>query len=279
MRADVYLTKQRHVASRTRAQQLIAKGLVTLDGQVVAKASDEVDEALEHTVTLGEDMPYVGRGGCKLEAALDAFGLDVTDAWALDIGASTGGFTDCLLRRGAARVYAVDSGVGQLASSLCTDGRVVNIEKCNARYLDAGMLDGAFADHDGADVVVMDVSFISQTCILPVLPPLLREQGRVVTLIKPQFEVGKQGIGKGGIVKDAAWRKFAVERVFNGATLAGLVPLDVIRSPIEGGDGNVEYLAVFRRADEGEDGTMLARNLLGTLSEEMFRPIKKQKNG
>lgn len=279
MRADVYLTKHHHVASRTRAQQLIAKGLVTLDGQVVAKASDEVDEALEHTVTLGEDMPYVGRGGCKLEAALDAFGLDVTDAWALDIGASTGGFTDCLLRRGAARVYAVDSGVGQLAPSLCADGRVVNIEKCNARYLDAGMLDGAFTDHDGADVVVMDVSFISQTCILPVLPPLLREQGRVVTLIKPQFEVGKQGIGKGGIVKDAAWRKFAVERVFNGATLAGLVPLDVIRSPIEGGDGNVEYLAVFRRADEGEDGTMLARNLLGTLSEEMFRPIKKQKNG
>lgn len=270
MRIDVYLAAHGHAASRTRAQQLISSGSVTLDGRVVGRASEDVDETLPHTLTVGQDMPYVGRGGCKLEGALDAFSLDVSGAWALDVGASTGGFTDCLLRRGAARVYAIDAGVGQLAATLRSDSRVVNVEKCNARYLRADMLDEAFAHRGGADVVVMDVSFISQTCILPVLPPLLQKDARVITLVKPQFEVGKSGVGKGGIVKDAAWRRAAIERVVQGAATAGLLPLRVIRSPIEGGDGNVEYLMLARVTHASEDAAAAALALLGALPRAMI---------
>ena len=270
MRIDVYLTQNGYADSRTRAQNLIAAGLVALDGKTVRRPSEDVDESAEHTLEVGQDIPYVGRGGCKLEAALDAFGLDVTDGWALDIGASTGGFTDCLLRRGAARVYAIDSGSGQLAASLREDSRVVNIEKCNARYLDAAMLDENFTANGGADVAVMDVSFISQTCILPVLPSLLKADGRVVTLIKPQFEVGRQGLGKGGIVREDKWRRTAIERVLTGAALVGLSPQAVIRSPIEGGDGNVEYLGYFVLSDSAQAQTD-AQALLAQLPSNLFK--------
>lgn len=269
MRVDVYLTKYGHAASRTRAQQLIAGGFVELDGRIVRRPSDEIDEVLPHTVTVNEDMPYVGRGGCKLEGALDAFGLDVSGAWALDIGASTGGFTDCLLRRGAVRVYAIDSGEGQLAASLRTDARVVNMEKCNARYLEADALGPEFCAHGGADIVVMDVSFISQTYILPVLPPLLRQSGSAVTLIKPQFEVGRSGVGKGGIVKEPARRREAVCRVLESAAAVGLLAKGLIRSPIEGGDGNVEYLALFQKG-QGVDTAAFIRSL----PPELFRSAK-----
>ena len=268
MRIDVYLTQNGYTASRTRAQQLIAAGLVELDGKTVRRPSEELDEAMPHTVSVGEDIPYVGRGGCKLEGALDAFSLDVTGAWALDIGASTGGFTDCLLRRGAARVYAVDSGEGQLAPSLRADERVVNIEKCNARYLDADLLDADFSTHGGADIIVMDVSFISQTFILPVLPPLLKEDGHIVTLIKPQFEVGRSGVGKGGIVKEPSRRREAVGRVLAAAELVGLEPKGLIRSPIVGGDGNIEYLVRFQK------GTGDAAAFAPSLPNELFRSDK-----
>ena len=270
MRIDLYLTKNGYADSRTRAQHLIAAGLVRMDGKAVRRPSEDVDESLHHQLEVGQDIPYVGRGGCKLEAALDAFGLDVTGAWALDIGASTGGFTDCLLRRGAERVYAVDSGSGQLAASLRADERVVNIEKCNARHLNATHLDEPFAAHGGADLVVMDVSFISQTCILPVLPSLLKADGRIVTLIKPQFEVGREGIGKGGIVREDKWRRAAVERVTEGAALVGLSPVDVIRSPIEGGDGNVEYLCCLTLTDAQAAETARCA-LMARLPTELFR--------
>ena len=253
MRIDVYLTQYGYAPSRARAQQLIAAGQVRLDGATVRKHSTEVDETLSHAVEVGEDILYVGRGGCKLEAALDAFGLNVEGVWALDIGASTGGFTDCLLRRGAARVFAVDSGSGQLAPSLLADERVTNMEKCNARYLSRDMLGEDFLRRGGADIIVMDVSFISQTYIHPVFRGLLREGGCAVTLIKPQFEVGREHLGKHGIVREPKWRRAAVERVFEGARAAGLVPVRFIRSPIEGGDGNVEYLALFRLAGEAAD--------------------------
>lgn len=268
MRIDVYLTQNGYTASRTRAQQLIAAALVELDGKTVRRPSEDVDDTLPHTVSVGEDIPYVGRGGCKLEGALDAFSLDVTDAWALDVGASTGGFSDCLLRRGAARVYAIDSGEGQLAQTLRDDARVVNIEKCNARYLSADMLDAEFCSHGGADIIVMDVSFISQTCILPVLPPLLKEDGHVVTLIKPQFEVGRSGIGKGGIVKEPSKRREAVCRVLEAASLVGLSTEQLIRSPIEGGDGNIEYLVHLRKGKG--DVAAFAK----ALPDELFRSQK-----
>ena len=270
MRIDLYLTKNGYADSRTRAQRLIAAGLVRLDGKTVRRPSEEVDEGAVHCLEVGRDIPYVGRGGCKLEAARDAFALDATGAWALDIGASTGGFTDCLLRRGAVRVYAIDSGSGQLAASLRADDRVVNIEKCNARHLNAAHLDAFFAAHGGADLIVMDVSFISQTCILPVLPPLLAENGRIVTLIKPQFEVGREGIGKGGIVREDKWRRAAVERVTEGAALVGLSPVELIRSPIEGGDGNVEYLCCFSPSNATAAQTA-QRALMARLSAELFR--------
>ncbi|MBE6661113.1 MAG: TlyA family RNA methyltransferase [Ruminococcaceae bacterium] len=267
MRIDVYLTQYGYAPSRARAQQLIAAGQVKLDGMAVRKHSTEVDEALAHTVEIGEDIPYVGRGGCKLEAALDAFDLNVEGAWALDIGASTGGFTDCLLRRGAARVFAIDSGSGQLAPSLLADPRVTNMEKCNARYLSSDVLGEDFLFRGGADIIVMDVSFISQTYIHPVLRDLLQKGGCAVTLIKPQFEVGREHLGKHGIVREPKWRCAAVERVFESATASGLIPVRFIRSPIEGGDGNVEYLALFRLPDDAQgeclDASKLPAELFG----------------
>ncbi len=252
MRIDVYLTQYNHTQSRARAQQLIAAGQVKLDGETVTKAGASVDEAQPHTVEIVQDIPYVGRGGCKLETALDAFDLDVKGAWAVDIGASTGGFTDCLLRRGAMRVYAVDSGAGQLSSALMVDERVINMEKCNARYLMPDALGQDFLAHGGADVVVMDVSFISQTYIHPVIASLLAPGGVAVTLVKPQFEVGRERLGKNGIVREPKWRQAAVERVLQSATAASLVPLSLIRSPILGGDGNVEFLLLLQRADEAQ---------------------------
>ena len=261
MRVDVYLTQYGHAQSRARAQQLILAGQVTLDGVVVEKAGAAIDETVPHTVVIGQDIPYVGRGGCKLEAALDAFDLHVEGAWAVDIGASTGGFTDCLLRRGAERVYAVDSGAGQLAPSLLADARVINMEKCNARYLSGADLGESFVGRGGADVLVMDVSFISQTYLHPVIASLLAPGGVAVTLIKPQFEVGREHLGKRGIVKEPKWRRSAVERVLESASAADLVPTALIRSPIEGGDGNVEYLVLLKRAEDAP-GQALAINAM-----------------
>lgn len=248
MRIDVYLTQYGHTPSRARAQQLIASGQIKLDGTLVAKAGMTVDENIPHTVEIVQDILYVGRGGCKLEAALDAFGLSVKDAVAVDIGASTGGFTDCLLRRGAKKVYAVDSGSGQLAPALLADARVVNMEKCNARYLDAQALGADFVSYGGADAVVMDVSFISQTYIHPVIKSLLKPDAFAVTLIKPQFEVGREHLGKSGVVKQPKWRCEAVQRVLESAVAVGLTATKLIRSPIEGGDGNVEYLVLLCHA-------------------------------
>lgn len=235
MRADVYLTVNGHTSSREQAKRLISDGCVTVDGRPLRKPSEEIPEG-EHWVEVRNPMPYVGRGGLKLEAALDAFGLDVTGLSVLDIGASTGGFTDCLLRRGAVRVWAVDAGSGQLAPALREDPRVVSLEHCNARFLTSEQLG------ETVGLIVMDVSFISATCILPRFPELLQSPADAVCLIKPQFEVGRSMIGKGGIVRSSAAHRFAVERVVNAAREVGLRPANLIPSPIAGGDGNREFL-------------------------------------
>ncbi len=261
MRVDVYLTQYGYAQSRARAQQLISSGQVMLDGVTVEKAGAVVDETCSHTVEIGQDIPYVGRGGCKLEAALDAFDLNVKGMWAVDIGASTGGFTDCLLRRGAERVYAIDSGAGQLAPALLLDPRVINMEKCNARYLSGDALGEEFVRRGGADVVVMDVSFISQTYLHPVIASLLAPNGVAVTLIKPQFEVGRERLGKRGIVKEPKWRREAVEKILESATATGLLPTALIRSPIEGGDGNVEYLVLLKKASDIQTKCLTANML------------------
>ena len=253
MRVDLYLFQQGHTDSREQARRLIEAGAVRLDGVPVKKPSLAVDESGEHLVEIVKPAAerYVGRGGLKLEGALSYFGIDPAGMSALDIGASTGGFTDCLLQHGAARVCAVDSGEGQLHPRLRADSRVTNVEKCNARNMTPETVG------EQVDLAVMDVSFISQTCILPVLPPLLREGGKLISLIKPQFEAGRGAVGKGGIVRHREHREAAIRRVLDGASDVGLSCIGLTVSPITGGDGNIEYLALFcRRADLGHQHTV-----------------------
>lgn len=239
MRADLYLCTFGHAPSRKKAQDLIDAEAVFIDGQPIKKASASVNEQIPHEVRVEQVFRYVSRGGMKLEAALDAFKINVNRKKAVDIGASTGGFTDCLLKRGALCVYSVDTGVGQLHESLRTDSRVVCIEKFNARELDERITEGL------CDIAVEDVSFISQTYIIPNIAAVLREGGEFVSLIKPQFEAGRSALGKGGIVHNAAYRCLAVTRVLECAYENGFDCIGLIPSPIEGGDGNKEYLAYF----------------------------------
>ncbi len=242
MRADLYIFNFGKAKSRNAAKALIEAGAVLLDGKQLSKPAEDVDEAIQHTIELTQTEKFVGRGGLKLEAALDAFDINVEGLEAIDIGASTGGFTDCLLQRGAKSVIAVDSGEGQLDPRLAVDPRVTNIEKYNARELSRDIAP------NGVDLAVMDVSFISQTLIMPAILNVLRPNASVITLIKPQFEAGRAAVGKGGIVKSKRDRFLAVLRVRDAAALNGLYMTDLIVSPITGGDGNIEYLAIFERS-------------------------------
>ncbi len=239
MRADLYLTAHGYTQSRQRAHVLIEQGCVRIDGKLVKKPSQPIEDGA-HEVTVVQDMPYVGRGGLKLKAAIDHFGIDVSGFVALDIGASTGGFTDCLLQHGTAFVYAVDSGSDQLAKKLLEDPRVASLEHINARGLTVDQVGGK-----PVDLIVMDVSFISATYILPRFTELLKPDGYAICLIKPQFEVGRAMLGKGGVVKDLSAHRFAIERVLNAAASFGLTPCGLMPSPIAGGDGNREFLVCF----------------------------------
>ena len=241
MRADLYLSRNGYADSRQRARILIEQGSVRIDGHPVTKPAQEISEG-EHSVELLDTLRYVGRGGQKLEAALAAFSLDVQGWICLDVGASTGGFTDCLLQSGALRVTAVDSGSDQLAPSLRADVRVRSIERKNARELTLDELGG-----EPVDLIVMDVSFISATYLLPLFPLWMKEDAFAVVLIKPQFEVGRAMLGKGGIVKREKDRLFAISRVVESAKVIGFTYHGHIPSPITGGDGNQEYLAYFRK--------------------------------
>jgi 23S rRNA (cytidine1920-2'-O)/16S rRNA (cytidine1409-2'-O)-methyltransferase len=233
-RIDRLLVRCGLVETRSLAQALLMEGRVTVDGLRVDKAGTLVDDGARLEVA-GPPRPFVSRGGLKLEAALDAFHLDVTGRTVLDIGAGTGGFTDCLLKRGAARVFAVDVGHGQIDHGLRTDPRVLVIEGLNARFLSPEDLPGP------AEMAVMDVAFISATMILPKVPAVLRGEDTVV-LVKPQFEVGRDLVGKGGIVRDrASWRQ-ALVTVIRGAAESGFVPAGLIPSPIPGAAGNREFL-------------------------------------
>ncbi|MBE6530189.1 MAG: TlyA family RNA methyltransferase [Ruminococcaceae bacterium] len=234
MRADVYLVENGYAPSRERAKKWIEEGVAFSDGKPIEKPSQEILPGAE--IKILDTMPYVGRGGLKLEAALNAFQIDVSGLSALDIGASTGGFTDCLLQHGARSVCAVDSGSGQLAKKLREDPRVKSIEHCNARYLTEKQIGGRVS------IIVMDVSFISATYLIPLFPSLLLPGGKAVCLVKPQFEVGRAAIGKGGIVKDPAAHKAAIERVAEAGKKAGMTSCGLIPSPIFGGDGNREFL-------------------------------------
>lgn len=240
MRIDRYLFENGFAKSRTRASAMIAEGNVLVNGVRVTKPSLDVN-ACDKIEVCGEVLRYVSRGGLKLEAAIAAFDIDVSDCVAVDIGASTGGFTDCLLQNGCAKVYAVDSGSKQLDPLLASHDSVVSMENCNARYL-------TFEDiGEFCDIAVCDLSFISQTLLHPVIAGLLKSNGIFVSLIKPQFEVGRNRLGKGGIVKDEKYRQYAIDKVVTSASSCGFTLRGLIPSPITGGDGNTEYLACFIR--------------------------------
>ncbi|MDQ6893765.1 MAG: TlyA family RNA methyltransferase [Acidobacteriota bacterium] len=237
-RLDVLLVARGLAATREKAQGLILAGLVEVDGKRTDKAGTAVGDDADVRVA-GPEHPYVSRGGVKLAAALAAFSIDPRGLVCADVGASTGGFTDCLLQRGALRVYAVDVGYGQLDAKLRGDPRVVVLEKVNARELSGEHLPEPVA------LAAVDLSFISVRKILPALLPRLAPAARVVVLVKPQFEAGRSDVGKGGIVRDAAVRERVVREVTEFASALGLAPTGVIPSPIRGAKGNQEYLAVF----------------------------------
>jgi 23S rRNA (cytidine1920-2'-O)/16S rRNA (cytidine1409-2'-O)-methyltransferase len=241
-RLDVLLVERGLAASRERAKALILAGQVRVNGQPSSKAGVNLPADAEITVAQ-PDHPYVSRGGVKLAFALDAFSIDVTDRLALDIGASTGGFTDVLLQRGARRVVALDVGHAQLDWKLRTDPRVVAIERANARQLAADQLP---PDARSFGIVTIDVSFISLRLVLPVVPPLLQAEGDLVALVKPQFEAGRAEICKGGIVRDEGVRRRVVEEVVASAVALGLDPAGTVESPIAGMEGNREILVRLR---------------------------------
>jgi 23S rRNA (cytidine1920-2'-O)/16S rRNA (cytidine1409-2'-O)-methyltransferase len=237
-RLDVLVVERGLEPSRARAQARILAGEVVVDDHRVDKPGTKVSVEAEIRLK-GDGLKWVSRGGKKLDGALDAFGVDPAGRVCLDVGASTGGFTDVLLTRGATRVYAVDVGYGQLAWKIRNDARVVNMERTHIGKLEPASLDPA------PDLGVVDVSFISLTRVLPAMRAQLSARGEIVALIKPQFEVGKERIAKGGIVRDEAARDDAVSDVTEAAAKIGMRRAGLIRSPIEGADGNVEFLAHF----------------------------------
>ncbi|MBR3837203.1 MAG: TlyA family RNA methyltransferase [Clostridia bacterium] len=237
-RLDTYLFENGFAASRSLAAKLVKGGYVTLNGDVCRKPGTPVEEGADLQICESPLTRYVSRGGLKLEAALNAWGVLTPDMVCADIGASTGGFTDCLLQHGAGKVFAIDSGSGQLHSALRENRNVVSLENVNARFLDEGMI-------GKVDLVVMDVSFISQTLLYPAVTKVLKKGGYFISLVKPQFEVGRENVGSGGIVRSEKARKDCLDVIAVKSEKYGLVLKDVIPSPITGGDGNTEYLALF----------------------------------
>jgi 23S rRNA (cytidine1920-2'-O)/16S rRNA (cytidine1409-2'-O)-methyltransferase len=232
-RIDQLLVARNLAESREKAQALLLAGQVLVNGQKISKAGAAVDETA--SIELLARMPWVSRGGYKMLGALEHWGLDVTGRVCVDVGSSTGGFTDCLLQHGAARVHCVDVGAGQLHWKLRTDPRVVVHEGVNARYLEPALIG------EPVGLAVCDVSFISVTLILPVLPPLLLPEGEIVVLVKPQFEVGREQVGRGGIVRDPALHEAVCRKAEDAARMLGF-ETSLMESPLPGAEGNKEFL-------------------------------------
>jgi 23S rRNA (cytidine1920-2'-O)/16S rRNA (cytidine1409-2'-O)-methyltransferase len=252
-RLDLLMVELGLVESRQQAQRSIMAGQVLVDGQPVDKPGTRVAVAAQIEVTGA--LPYVSRGGLKLAAALDAFELDVAGWVAADAGASTGGFTDCLLQRGAARVYAIDVGYGQLAWKLRQDERVVVMDRTNARYVERLP--------EEVDLATIDTSFISLKLTLPAARRWLRPGGHIVSLVKPQFEAGREQVGKGGVVRDPAVHRAVLLDLLTWGEAQGMGPQGLIRSPVTGPAGNVEFLAHWRPGAENEiDGPRLVETCL-----------------
>lgn len=239
--------------TRSRARSLIIAGRVRVDGDPWTKPGTTIPPSA--ALEIERPRPYVGRGGEKLEAALAAFSLDVRDTRALDVGASTGGFTHCLLTHGAREVVALDVGYGQLASSLRDDPRVTVRERVNFRLLPDEAFDRPF------DVITIDASFISVLTLVARARSFLTDSGTIVALVKPQFEAGRERVGKGGVVREAAVHRAVLEEVRSGVLVLGLVPAAVMRSPLRGPAGNVEFFMLLRRSGEAFGDAELARAL------------------
>jgi 23S rRNA (cytidine1920-2'-O)/16S rRNA (cytidine1409-2'-O)-methyltransferase len=250
-RLDVLVVERGLTETRAQAQRLIRAGLVRVGGQVADKPGARIPAGAEVAV---EDRPrFVSRGGEKLDAALMHFGLDVSDMVAADVGASTGGFTDCLLQHGARRVYAIDVGYGQLDWRLRNDSRVVVMERTNARYL-KGL-------PESVDLVTIDVSFISLALLFPTvvrwLPSSKREGGHLVALVKPQFEAGRRDVGKGGVVRDPEVHRRVLARVLDDAAASGLCVRGLMASPLRGRAGNTEFLGWWELGEAAQDPTVV----------------------
>lgn len=242
MRADIYIYKFGYAKSRQNAKILIENGNVLIDGEKILKPSQDIDDAIAHNIDIINKPRFVSRGGEKLDFALGSFSIDVKDLVCLDIGASTGGFTDCLLQRGARLIYAVDSGHSQLDPTIASSEKVVSIEKYNAKFMQEKDFPCNF------DIVVMDVSFISQTMIHHGVCSVINDNGIFISLIKPQFECGKSALNSHGIVKKSSYHIEAINKVIDNALINGFSCIDILRSPIEGGSGNIEFLIYLQKS-------------------------------
>ena len=244
-RLDIYLVEKGLVESREKGKAMIMAGIVFVNNQKVDKPGFQVKDGMNVEVR-GETLKYVSRGGLKLEKAMENFNISLKDKICADIGASTGGFTDCMLQNGAVKVYSVDVGYGQLAWKLRTDERVVNLERTNFRYCTKEQVT------DDLDFASVDVSFISLTKILPVLKSLMKQFGECVCLIKPQFEAGKEKVGKKGVVREASTHLEVVNKIKDFSIEIGFSVLNLEFSPIKGPQGNIEYLIHLKNDDKCE---------------------------
>jgi len=243
MRADVYLFSHGYARSRQAAKVLIESGNVRINGKIVIKPAFDIDESQEFEISIDQKPRFVSRGGEKLDFALEHFNIDVMGMTCIDIGASTGGFTDCLIKRGAKHVYALDSGHSQLDPHLAQSRQVTSIEKYNARFIDTNDFPQKF------EIAVMDVSFISQTFIHSGIFSVLKKDGILISLIKPQFECGRSALNSHGIIKSSSYHIQSINRIIDSALINGFSCLDIVRSPIEGGSGNTEFLIYLQKSD------------------------------
>ena len=248
-RLDVLLVEQGFAASREKAKAIIMSGNVFVNGQREDKAGSTFDPAKSNIEVKGQTLKYVSRGGLKLEKAMNQFGISLEEKVCMDIGASTGGFTDCMLQNGASKVYSVDVGHGQLAWSLRNDERVVCMEKTNFRYLTREDI------QDDLDFASVDVSFISLSKILLPARRLLKDKGQMVCLIKPQFEAGKDKVGKKGVVREQSVHQEVIEKIYTLTDILGFQILGLEYSPIKGPEGNIEYLIYIEKNPEGNEKT------------------------
>jgi 23S rRNA (cytidine1920-2'-O)/16S rRNA (cytidine1409-2'-O)-methyltransferase len=261
-RLDVVLVNRGFFQSRERAKASIMAGIVYVDGMREDKAGTGVNPDAD--IYIKEDTyPYVSRGGLKLAKAISAFGLVLENSVAVDIGASTGGFTDCMLKNGARKVYSIDVGYGQLDWNLRNDPRVVNLEKVNIRYLEKDKI------VESADFISIDVSFISLKLVFPVASELLSDEGKLVCLVKPQFEAGREQVGKKGIVRDQAVHKQVIENVIEYAKANGLYPQGLDFSPMTGAKGNIEYLLLLSKQNTGENYNPAIGTVVRTSHEQL----------